>query len=255
MPERNEAQNRAVANLSSGGVEQTMSSREIADLVEKRHDNVKRTIEMLMERGVITSPQIEEKPTAGRPSMEYIFSGEQGKRDSIVVVAQLSPEFTARLVDRWQELEAAAVKPLVPQSLPEALRLAADLAEQVQAEKERAAALEAQTVADAPKVAFAEQVEAAPDALTMGMVAKILGTGRTRLSEKLKQMGWLTRWGEPYQAKIEAGFLAVKITKWEHPTDGLRQRSTPLVTGKGMARLNVVLAEWLAMQNPKKGGA
>lgn len=28
-----------------------------------------------------------------------------GKRDSYVVVAQLSPEFTARLVDRWQELE------------------------------------------------------------------------------------------------------------------------------------------------------
>ena len=37
----------------------------------------------------------------------YVFEGEQGKRDSIVVVAQLSPEFTARLVDRWRELENA----------------------------------------------------------------------------------------------------------------------------------------------------
>ncbi|MDC8640324.1 hypothetical protein [Xanthomonas hortorum] len=27
----------------------------------------------------------------------YSFAGDQGKRDSIVVVAQLSPEFTARL--------------------------------------------------------------------------------------------------------------------------------------------------------------
>ena len=84
----------------------TMSSREIAELVEKRHDNVKRTIESLIERGVIASPQVEEKPTTGRPVAEYVFSGEQGKRDSIVVVAQLSPEFTARLVDRWQELES-----------------------------------------------------------------------------------------------------------------------------------------------------
>jgi phage regulator Rha-like protein len=33
------------------------------------------------------------------------------KRDSYVVVAQLSPEFTARLVDRWQELEAQAAVP------------------------------------------------------------------------------------------------------------------------------------------------
>jgi phage regulator Rha-like protein len=83
----------------------TMTSREIADLVSVRHDNVRRTIEALAERGVITLPQIEEKPTAGRPSLVYVFTGAAGKRDSIVTVAQLSPEFTARLVDRWQELE------------------------------------------------------------------------------------------------------------------------------------------------------
>ena len=37
-----------------------MSSREIAELVEKRHDNVKRTSETLADRGVIQLPQIEE---------------------------------------------------------------------------------------------------------------------------------------------------------------------------------------------------
>ena len=84
----------------------SMTSREIADLVGSRHDNVRITIERLAEKGVITLPATQEKPTAGRPSLEYVFSGEQGKRDSIVVVAQLSPEFTARLVDRWQELES-----------------------------------------------------------------------------------------------------------------------------------------------------
>ena len=91
--------------LLQGTSSQSMTSLEIASLVEKRHDNVKRTIETLAERGVISFPQIEEKATAGRPSTFYVFKGEQGKRDSIVVVAQLSPEFTARLVDRWQELE------------------------------------------------------------------------------------------------------------------------------------------------------
>ena len=85
----------------------TMTSIEIAELVGKRPDNVKRTIEHLAERGVISFPQIEEKPTAGRPASYYVFEGEQGKRDSIIVVAQLCPEFTARLVDRWRELENA----------------------------------------------------------------------------------------------------------------------------------------------------
>ncbi|EFD2953112.1 DNA-binding protein [Escherichia coli] len=42
----------------------------------------------------------------------YVFEGEQGKRDSIIVVAQLSPEFTARLVDRWRELEEQVRQPL-----------------------------------------------------------------------------------------------------------------------------------------------
>jgi phage regulator Rha-like protein len=85
-----------------------MTSREIAELVESRHDKVKQSIERLVERGVISSPPLGENlpgVQGGRPGTEYIFTGEQGKRDSIVVVAQLSPEFTAKLVDRWQELE------------------------------------------------------------------------------------------------------------------------------------------------------
>jgi len=43
----------------------------------------------------------------------FVFSGNRGKRDSIVVVAQLSPEFTAKLVDRWAELEAQVAAPAV----------------------------------------------------------------------------------------------------------------------------------------------
>lgn len=87
-----------------------MTSVEIADMVEKRHDNVKRTIETLAEQSVISLPQVEEikiqRERRLETSQAYIFEGEKGKRDSIVVVAQLSPVFTARLVDRWQELES-----------------------------------------------------------------------------------------------------------------------------------------------------
>ena len=88
-----------------------ITSKEISELTESRHDNVRVAIERLAQRGTIALPASQEKATGGRPSFEYVFSGEQGKRDSIVVVAQLSPEFTAKLVDRWQELEAKAVKP------------------------------------------------------------------------------------------------------------------------------------------------
>jgi phage regulator Rha-like protein len=86
------------------GAEPTMSSREIAELLGSRHDDVKRSIERLAERGVITLPPLAEVSNPGlgpRTIKEYRV----GKRDSYVIVAQLSPEFTARLVDRWQELE------------------------------------------------------------------------------------------------------------------------------------------------------
>jgi phage regulator Rha-like protein len=88
----------------------SMTSREIAELVGSRHSNVMTSIERLMASGTISTaaPQVfEEINNLGLPVQRkhYVFSGEQGKRDSIVVVAQLSPEFTARLVDRWQELE------------------------------------------------------------------------------------------------------------------------------------------------------
>ncbi|HCB2608169.1 TPA: Rha family transcriptional regulator [Escherichia coli] len=95
----------------------SMTSIEIAELVGKRHDNVKRTIGTLDKGGVIVRPQIEVFEKINnlglRRSVEaYVFEGEQGKRDSIIVVAQLSPEFTARLVDRWRELEEQVRQPL-----------------------------------------------------------------------------------------------------------------------------------------------
>lgn len=96
----------------------SMSSREIAELTRKRHDNVKRTIETLAESGVIEFPQIEEIPTATKPAAVYLFTGSRGKRDAIVVVAQLSPEFTGALVDRWEELERQAAQPQLPTNQP-----------------------------------------------------------------------------------------------------------------------------------------
>ncbi|HGF1765601.1 TPA: Rha family transcriptional regulator [Escherichia coli] len=95
----------------------SMTSVEIAELVGKRHDNVKRTIETLAKGGVVRSPQIEVSERINNLGVKvqhehYLFEGEQGKRDSIIVVAQLCPEFTACLVDRWRELEKQIRKPM-----------------------------------------------------------------------------------------------------------------------------------------------
>ena len=94
-----------------------MTSLEIAELVNSRHDSVKRAVDRLASNAVISHPPLVDgiKSANGVIEKHYIFTGTQGKRDSIVVVAQLSPEFTARLVDRWQELEQALIIPQPPQ--------------------------------------------------------------------------------------------------------------------------------------------
>lgn len=117
-------------------------------MVASRHDNVRVSIERLVERGVIQLPPMQEvenkqATSPNSKSKVYVFSGEQGKRDSIVVVAQLSPEFTARLVDRWQELEKATGTYQIPQTYPEALRAYAD---ELEAHEKTKQALEAATI-------------------------------------------------------------------------------------------------------------
>ena len=94
-----------MSNILPTGNRQTMSSREVAELCGKkhRHDSVKRTIERLVQQEVIAQPPMVEmqeyKGNARNYDIQvYVFSGEQGKLDSITVVAQLCPAFTARIV-------------------------------------------------------------------------------------------------------------------------------------------------------------
>ena len=91
----------------------TMSSQEIAKLTGKRHDNVKRLIEDLATAGHVR-PQSEDVWSAdklGRRRATRVYK--VCERDSYVIVAQLSPEFTAKVVDRWQELENRKPDPQV----------------------------------------------------------------------------------------------------------------------------------------------
>ncbi len=97
-----------LSDLFSGNAA-TMTSLDIEVVTGKRHDNIRRTIETLAAKGVIALPQIEimlnKVNNRDYETEVYLFSGDKAKRDSLVVVAQLSPEFTADIVDRWIFLE------------------------------------------------------------------------------------------------------------------------------------------------------
>lgn len=191
-------------------VARTMSSREMSELTGKRHDSVKRTIETLAFKTdkngepapVIGVPQIVEYlDTLGRPANEYHVS----KRDSFVVVAQLCPEFTAALVDRWQELEAQVAKP-VELSRMDILQIA------MESEKARLLAVEQLAIA-APKAAFVDQYVEASGSMSFRQVAKLLNANERQFRQMLLDKGVLYYLGgvlTPYSQHQEAGRFEVK---------------------------------------------
>lgn len=159
---------------------QVMSSREIADLVGSRHDSVKRTVERLVERKTVSVPPVVEyRDGLGRPATEYQIC----KRDSFVIVAQLSPEFTAALVDRWTELEAQQMPALPDFSNPAAAARA--WAEQF--ELQQAAAQELRIAA--PKVAFVDQYVEASGSMSFRQVAKLLNAKERQFRQMLLDKG------------------------------------------------------------------
>lgn len=200
----------------------TMSSRDIADLVESRHDSVKRTIERLQDKGLIQlTPMVEVKNHLGQVVTEYQLI----KRDSYVVVAQLSPEFTARLVDRWQELENQQM-PQIPQTLSEALRLAADQAEQIERQN---LLLEQQR----PKVEFVQRYVEVGTTKSLRETAKILRVPERAMIDCLVDDGLLFRQSGnllPYQKYHAKGLFDVKTGTTEHGHNYTQTR----VTSKGI---------------------
>lgn len=105
----------------------TMSSREIAKRTGKEHKNVLRDIRNMLDSLDATRLSFERsyRDASGKSNTEYHLP----KDLTLTLISGYSVPLRHAIVTRWQELEAEAAAPSVPQSLPEALRLAADLAE------------------------------------------------------------------------------------------------------------------------------
>jgi phage antirepressor YoqD-like protein len=210
----------------------TMTSREIADLVESRHDKVKQSIERLAARSLIAQPPMGDEQfddAMGRHRKESVYH--IGKRDSYVVVAQLSPEFTARLVDRWQELESQQPATLDLNN-PIALRAA------LLSYSERVIELDNKIAADAPKVAFAEAVRSIDGVCHIEKIAKTLGIGRNKFFKRLRDDGILMGTNMPYQKYIDREYFTVIEQAPYTDKEGVKHPTfTPMVTGAGQVFL------------------
>ncbi|MDL2169588.1 Rha family transcriptional regulator [Asaia sp. HumB] len=224
----------------------TMSSREIADLTGKRHDHVVRDIEkMLSEIG------------EGLPNFGDTYRNEQNGQEyrcfnlpknlTIVLVAGYRADIRLKIVDRWMALEAAASAPIashdfyVPQTKAEALRLAADLTEQVEEQRQRLDVAE-------PKAEALDKMSAL-NAEPKGVrdVGRHLEIGQSKVADLVVQWGWACRESgklKPTHYGREKGYTVLtsrvftnKTTHEEHVVLDFK------MTRKGINRMAVRLAK------------
>ena len=170
----------------------TMSSRDIAAITGKLHKNVTPVILSLQADGLLTADiQPSTFEHRGNTYTEYNLC----KRDSILLVARLSPEFTAALVDRWQELESQqSPKHILPQTFAEALMLAATQAAELEAAR--------------PAVAFVERYVQSTGNLGFRQVCKLLKAKEPAFRQFLEDsriMYKLAGDWVPYASHIDAG--------------------------------------------------
>jgi len=107
-PNPTETQSMNFALTTTGGNAQTMTLKEITDLLDVRHNNAIRTVEAMMQEpefGLAT--KIEYPIISGKGREQFIETYQLNKRQSIAVAAKLNTALLMRIIDRWQELEQA----------------------------------------------------------------------------------------------------------------------------------------------------
>ena len=164
---------------------------------------------------------------SGGQQTEYFLTLDAAKHFAMLERNERGFEARQYFIDCEKRAQAV---PQIPQTLSEALRLAADLAD------EKAALLEEQQ-RNAPKVAFAEAVGNANDTILIRDLAKVLkqngiDMGEKRLFAWLRANGYLTLQHMPMQRAMDMGLFWVSESVIALP-DGDRVRLTTRVTGKG----------------------
>lgn len=114
--------------------------------------------------------------------------------------------------------------------------------QELKAERERKAALEAQAEANRPKIIFADAVAASHNSILIGDLAKLIkqngvDIGQKRLFEWLRNNGYLMKSGVSYnlptQKSMELKLFEIKERTINNPDGSIRTTKTTKVTGKG----------------------
>lgn len=213
---------------------QTMSSREIAQLCNKDHRHVLRDIDDLNATyEVMALPKVgQSNYTAdnGQSYRQYLLNKEQ----TIDLITGYRADIRIRINRRWQELEAQASAPVIPATLSEALRLAADQAELIEYQQSRLALVE-------PKAAALDVIDSAIGSLNVRDTAKTLGIPQNKFVNWCIAHDWMYRDNrnklKMSSIRMKQGFMEERAVTYQGNSNERVATTQPLFTPKGLTRL------------------
>lgn len=218
---------------------QTMSSREIAQLCNKDHRHVLRDIDDLNATyEVMALPKVGQSnyiADNGQSYRQFLLSKEQ----TIDLITGYRADIRIRINRRWQELEAQASAPVIPATLSEALRLAADQAELIEHQQSRLALVE-------PKAAALDVIDSSIGSINVRDTAKTLGIPQNKFVNWCIAHDWMYRDNSDKlkmsSVRMKQGFMEERAVTYQGNSNERVATTQPLFTPKGLTRLANVFA-------------
>lgn len=218
----------------NGAEVNSVNARDLHKVLESRYqfaDWVKTRLEETDARENIDYIVFSEKSEKGRPLIEYALTTDIAKE-----IAMLERNEIGKKVRRYFiEVEKAYKQTfVVPQTLSEALYLAAGQAKQIET-------LELEAKINKPYISFAKAVEASVDSALIGDYAKCLSddgvkVGGRRLFSWLRDNKYLSADNKPYQEFMDKGYF--ELIPYTYATStGTHTKYTTKITGKGQIAL------------------
>lgn len=226
-----------LSNITSNGP-RTMSSREIAELVEKRHRDVTRDIRVMLEALQLDARSFAHTylDSQNREQEEFLLP-----RDlTMTLVTGYSIPLRKKVIDRLDELEARKIDPAAALNDPKQLRYL--LLENV----EKVLALEAEVADLTPKAASYDFLTRTDGTMCITDAAKALGMRPKDLFGFMQSNGWIyRRAGNAHwvgrQHKVNAGYLDHRVEEVTRSDGSTKITEQVRVTGKGMAKLGEMI--------------
>lgn len=210
------------------GADKAMSSREIAQLCEKEHRNVKRDCEIMFKGLRLDALKFEQiyLDAMNRQQTEYLLDEEL----TITLVTGYSIVLRNRVIKRWKELEQAAQKPK-ELSRMELIQLAFEAEQENQVLRGQVAILE-------PKAQALDTIADTSGTYCLRECAKTIGIKESDLAELLETKKWVYR--DPPKRPGRKG----KIQPYaQYVTNGvfIMRPSSPQTDGSGVERVHLTM--------------